>query len=189
MTLAFVRRSLLGAFAAMLLAACAGGGANSAALHQLSAVDYRLGTGDQLRVTIFGEADLSGEYVITDQGAVSFPLVGEVPAAGKTVSEFSADLDARLRQGYVRQPNLAVEVLNFRPFYILGEVTQPGTYPYSANLTVMNAVATAKGFSYRADQRRVYIKHADQTEERAYRLTTSTPVLPGDTIRIGERHF
>jgi polysaccharide export outer membrane protein len=94
-----------------------------------------------------------------------------------------------LRHGYVREPNVSAEIMNYRPFFILGEVSKPGSYPYSSNLTVMNAVATAGGFSYRAEQHKVYIKHADEAREHPYRLNSSTSVLPGDTIRIPERRF
>jgi polysaccharide export outer membrane protein len=90
---------------------------------------------------------------------------------------------------YIRNPNVSVEVLTYRPFFILGEVQRPGTYPYSANLVVMNAVATAGGFTYRANRSRVFIKHAGATDELEYRLDSTTPVLPGDTVRIGERLF
>jgi polysaccharide export outer membrane protein len=89
----------------------------------------------------------------------------------------------------VRQPSVSVDVANYRPFFILGVVQRPGTYPYSANLTVMNAVATAGGFTYRANQSRVFIRHASSSEEASYPLTVATPVLPGDTVRIGERLF
>jgi polysaccharide export outer membrane protein len=150
--------------------------------------EYRLGAGDQLRVTVFGEADLTGEYMVGSQGTLAYPLVGELQAAGLTVAEFTEVLRTALLQ-YLRNPNVSVEVANYRPFFILGEVQRPGTYPYSANLTVLNAVATAGGFTYRANRRRVFIRHANETEERPYRLTITTSVSPGDTIRIGERFF
>jgi polysaccharide biosynthesis/export protein len=150
--------------------------------------EYRLGPGDQLRITVFNEQDLTGQYVVGSQGTIAYPLVGEVQAAGLTVLEFSESLQTAL-QGYLRQPNVAVEVANYRPFFILGEVQRPGTYPYSANLTVLNAVATAGGFTYRANRSRVFIRHANEAEEHAYPLTIATPVLPGDTVRIGERLF
>jgi len=150
--------------------------------------EYRLGPGDQLRITVFNEAELTGQYVVGSQGSISYPLVGDVRAAGLTVLEFTEALQQALTE-YIRQPNVSVEVANYRPFFILGEVQRPGTYPYSANLTVLNAVATAGGFTYRANRGRVYIRHANETEERVYPLTIATPVLPGDTVRIGERLF
>lgn len=151
--------------------------------------EYRLGPGDQLRISVFGEANLSGDFLVSPNGSISYPLVGEVPAQGQTVNEFAASLANVLRNGYVRQPNVTVEVASYRPFFILGEVGAPGTYPYAAGLTVMNAVATAGGFTYRADTRRVYIKHPDEAGERAYPLTSTTPIQPGDTVRIPERRF
>jgi len=112
----------------------------------------------------------------------------EEVSAGLTVAEFTDSLRTALGQ-YVRSPSVSVEVANYRPFFILGEVARPGTYPYAVDLTVLNAVATAGGFTYRANQRRVYIRHASDSDEQGYPLTPSTPVLPGDTIRIGERLF
>jgi polysaccharide export outer membrane protein len=150
--------------------------------------EYRLGPGDQLRVTVFGEPDLTGEYLVGSQGAIAYPLIGEIAASGMTVLEFTEGLRVALME-YLRNPNVSVEVANYRPFFILGEVQRPGTYPYSASLTVLNAVATAGGFTYRANRRRVWIRHANEAEENAYRLEITTPVLPGDTIRIGERFF
>jgi polysaccharide export outer membrane protein len=181
----FVVVGLLGG----LGAACTGRIAPGTATDVALAPTYRLGAGDKLRITVFGETDLTGEYEVNSAGAVAFPLVGDVAASGKTLPEFSAALTDALVPDYLLNANPAVEVLNYRPFYILGEVRTPGTYPYSANLTVVNAVATAEGFTYRANKRVVFIKHADANQERRYRLTTTTPVQPGDTIRIAERIF
>lgn len=150
--------------------------------------EYRLGPGDQLRVTVFNETDLTGQYVVGSRGTIAYPLIGDVQAGGLTVPEFTDALQLALQQ-YIRAPNVSVEVANYRPFFILGEVQRPGTYPYSASLTILNAVATAGGFTYRANRNRVYIRHANEQEERAYPLTIATPVLPGDTVRIGERLF
>jgi polysaccharide export outer membrane protein len=169
------------------LAGCAVGGVGEAPLQQVGA-EYRLGAGDQLRVIVFGETDLTGQFVVGSQGSISYPLVGEVRAAGLTLAEFSVQLQEELST-YIRNPNVSVEVANYRPFFILGEVQRPGTYPYSANLTVHNAVATAGGFTYRANRRRVFIKHASDLEEQEYVLTSSTPVMPGDTVRVAERRF
>ncbi|PHS28250.1 MAG: polysaccharide biosynthesis protein [Robiginitomaculum sp.] len=186
---------LIGMFLVMGLASCASGPAPSAARgpgapSQIrTGADYHLGSGDQLRVIVFGEEDLSGEFVVDGGGQVSLPLVGEVSAKGKTVRQFQRAVEAKLKEGYLTDPRVSAEVLNFRPFYILGEVKSPGEYPYLSGLTVMNAVATAEGFTYRADTRKVYIKRAGEIGEYAYTLTTETPVQPGDTIRIGERFF
>lgn len=182
------RLFLLGMLGTAASACATTGAGDGEALADAAEVEYRLGPGDQLRVTVFNEPSLTGQYQVSDQGAIAYPLVGAITAAGRTLPEFSQELQTAL-QAYVRQPNVSVEVSNYRPFFILGEVQRPGTYPYSAHLTVLNAVATAGGFTYRANEGRVYIKHASESEERAYRLNNSTPVLPGDTIRIGQRLF
>jgi polysaccharide export outer membrane protein len=150
--------------------------------------EYRLGAGDQIRIVVFNEPDLTGPYTVGSQGTIAYPLIGSIRASGLTVAEFTNALQTALAT-YVRNPSVAVEVTNYRPFFILGEVQRPGTYPYSANLTVLNAVATAGGFTYRANRGRVFIRHANENVERAYPLTVATPVLPGDTVRIGERLF
>lgn len=151
--------------------------------------EYRLGAADQLRITVFGEPELSGEYVLDGTGTVSLPLVGEVPALNLTVREFQRAVEARYADGYLREPRINAEVLNYRPFYILGEVRQPGEYPYSNGLTVLNAVATAGGFTYRANESVILIKGAEDTQEFRVQLNAATPILPGDTIRVVERFF
>lgn len=180
------RRALLLTFAAGV--AAAGCTPTRAADTLQQPEEYRLGAGDQLRITVFGEPDLTGQYLVGSQGRIAYPLVGEIDAAGLTLVEFTERLQSAL-SGYLRQPNVSVEVANYRPFFILGEVQRPGTYPYSANLTVLNAVATAGGFTPRANRGVVFIRHAGETDEHAYPLQITTPVLPGDTVRIGERFF
>jgi polysaccharide export outer membrane protein len=156
---------------------------------ETDAQHYRLGSGDKIKVTVFNEPDLSGEFTVSDQGSVAVPLVGSINADGKTLAEFATNLETALRAGYVKEPRVSVEVSAYRPFFILGEVKNPGTYPYSANLTVMNAAATAGGFTYRADTKKVYIKSANEASEQSTKLTGATLVRPGDTIRIPERRF
>lgn len=187
----------------LALAACAGGAtptgaaptqasvsaADQAASAPVNPGDYRLGNGDEVRVIVFGENELSGTFKVDGSGHIALPLVGNMDVAGKTVREFEETLSAKLREGYMNEPKVSAEVANFRPFYILGEVQQPGTYPFTSGLTVQNAVATARGYTYRADQRRVYIKHQGEVKETETRITTTTPVLPGDTIRVPERLF
>jgi polysaccharide export outer membrane protein len=150
---------------------------------------YQLGTGDKLRITVFGEEALTGEFAVGDRGTVSFPLIGEVPAAKHSVAEFKSSLTAALKDGYLLDPRVAVEVLTYRPYYVLGEVGKPGEYPYTSGLTVLNAVAAASGFTYRANTKRVFIKHAGAAAEEKLPLTATQMVAPGDTIRIGERYF
>jgi polysaccharide export outer membrane protein len=148
-----------------------------------------LGAGDRIRVSVYGEAQLSGEFFVSPQGSVAYPLIGDVHAAGRTLPQFSDDIAKRLKEGYVNEPRISVEVLNYRPFYILGEVTRPGTYPFSSDMTVMNAVATAGGFTYRANRGSVFIKRLGRAKEEKIKLRPDTMVEPGDTVRIGERIF
>ena len=149
---------------------------------------YTLGNGDRLRVTVFGEPELTGEYQVDGTGFVSVPLVGEIQATGSTVRAFQQELEAQLiEKQLLVSPRVSAEVINFRPYYILGEVESPGEYPYTDALTVMNAIATAQGFKYRANRRSVWIRGANESEERKVRLSPSLRVQPGDTIRIGER--
>lgn len=186
------RRGLLRALtlgvAAGAIAACSTPSQAQPAANGDPAPEYRLGPGDQLRITVFGETDLTGQYQVGSQGSIAYPLVGEVHASGMTIPEFTDALQTAL-QAYIRAPNVSVEVANYRPFFILGEVQRPGTYPYSASLTVLNAVATAGGFTYRANQGMVFIRHANEDVEHSYPITIATPVLPGDTVRVPERFF
>lgn len=162
-------------------------GAPAPALAQ--SMDYLLGPADKVRVTVYGEPTLSGEFFVTGSGLMSLPLIGEIKAGGLTVGQFQEAVQKALSDGYLKDPRVSAEVLTFRPFYILGEVEKPGTYPYTAGLTVLNAVATAGGFTYRADKKNVYIKHNGDKVEVKGELTPSVQVAPGDTIRIGERFF
>jgi polysaccharide export outer membrane protein len=190
---------LVGLLIGLVLAGCAAAPATTPVLQAGSGGDvtatvrivpeYRLGPADKVRINVFGEEALTGEFTVGNSGKVSLPLIGEVQAEGLTIAELQEAIAEALRQGYINEPRVNAEVLNYRPFYILGEVNTPGEYPYTANLTVLNAVATAGGFTYRADTRRVYIRRADSVGEQAYPLTTNTQVAPGDTIRIGERFF
>ncbi|MCY1646224.1 polysaccharide export protein [Caulobacter sp. SL161] len=153
------------------------------------AVDYLLGPGDKVRVTVYGEESLSGEFFVAGTGLMSLPLIGEIKVGGMTVGQFQTAVQDKLKDGYLKDPRVSAEVLTFRPFYILGEVEKPGTYPYTSGLTVLNAVATAGGFTYRADKKIVYIKRNGDASEVKGELKPSTLVSPGDTIRIGERFF
>ncbi|MBI1260829.1 MAG: polysaccharide export protein [Rhizobiales bacterium] len=151
-------------------------------------LDYKLGSGDKLRVNVFGEDDLSGEFDVTGTGKVSLPLIGQVQAMGLTLDQFSEEVANKLRDGYLTNPKVSVEVLNYRPFYIIGEVTTPGQYPYTNGMTVLNAVAVAGGFTYRANEDKVLITRGD-AKEVEYKLTQAVKVLPGDIVKIPERFF
>jgi len=157
----------------------------STAAHQPTA--YQLGPGDQLRVIVFGEEDLSGEFQVDDTGAVSIPLVGEVSAGGQTLRSFEAAVRARLSEGYLKDPRVSVQVLNYRPFYIIGEVEKGGEYPFVSGMHVLNAVAVAGGFTYRANTSKVFITRGG--EEFLFEVTPELRLQPGDVIRVPERFF
>jgi len=152
--------------------------------------EYRLGPRDKVKVTVFGETDLSGEFVVSGTGQLAFPLIGELKAQGLTSSQLQEAIRARLADGLLRDPRVTVDLLTLRPFYILGEVNKPGEYAYSDGLTLQNAVAMAGGYTYRADSRKVFVKHLDQTEQSvSVQGAPTVAIQPGDTIRIPERFF
>ena len=156
---------------------------------QRAIADYRLGANDQVRVLVFGEDSLSGQFSVGSTGKISMPLIGDVQASGLTITQLQATIADQLKDGYLKDPKVSAEVVTYRPFYILGEVNKPGTYPYTNGLTVQNAVATANGFTYRANTKKVFIKRDNEASEKPYELNGTVPVAPGDTIRIGERLF
>lgn len=184
--------ALLAVIMLMLLAACGGGGGDAPRARLIDdASPYTLGPGDKLRITVFGEETLTGEYGVTGAGDVSFPLIGNIPVAGRSIEDVQAELTKRLGSGYIADPRVSAEIITYRPYYILGEVGKPGQYDFAVGLTVEQAVAAAGGFTYRANSRRVFLKRATDTREMLVDLreTPSFPVRPGDTIRVGERFF
>jgi protein involved in polysaccharide export with SLBB domain len=153
--------------------------------------EYRVSSGDKLHIIVFGEDTLTGDYVITSGGNLTFPLVGNLPAGDKTVEELQNALATKLSDGYVNNPRVSIQVVSFRPFYILGEVNRPGEYPVSTGLTLQQAVASAGGYTYRANTRKIFLKRANEVQEKLLDLRDSEPIVvrAGDTIRIAERHF
>lgn len=154
-----------------------------------AAAEYQLSAGDKVRIIVYNEPTLSNEFTIGSDGMLSFPLIGSINAAGRTTSQLNDEMTQRLGAGYLKSPRLSVEVLTFRPFYILGEVQKAGQYPYAPGMTVLNAVATAGGFSYRAERRIVFIRRSGSAKELPVKIAPDLMVAPGDTIRIGERYF
>jgi polysaccharide export outer membrane protein len=150
---------------------------------------YRLGTGDKLKITVYGEDDLSGEFLVDGSGQVQLPLVGQVKAANLTIHEFVEEVGNSLKGGYLKDPKVSVEVLNYRPFYIIGEVNKPGEYPFETGLNVLGAIALAGGYTYRANDNNLYVRRAGATKEEAMKADATTRVYPGDIIRVAERLF
>jgi polysaccharide export outer membrane protein len=150
---------------------------------------YHLDAGDRLRVVVYGQEGLTNTYAIDAGGSITMPLIGAVPARGKTPAGLAAAIAARLRNGFIREPSVAVEVEAYRPFFILGEVAAPGQYPYVPNMSVESAVAIAGGFSPRARRDRVTLTHTDPSGSMRTVVPLGTAISPGDTVLVGERWF
>jgi polysaccharide biosynthesis/export protein len=150
---------------------------------------YRLDAGDKLRVVVYGQEGLTNTYAIDAGGAITMPLIGSVPARGRTPASLATEISAKLRHGYIRDPSVAVEIESYRPFFILGEVAAPGQYPYVPNMSVESAVAIAGGFSPRARRDHVTLTHTDGSGASRYVVPLGTSLSPGDTILVGERWF
>ncbi len=150
---------------------------------------YRLDSGDRLRITVFEQAGLTNTYMVDQAGYISFPLVGQVPARGRTLPELEKAIAQKLQQGYLRDPDVTIEVDRYRSVFVMGEVGQPGQYSYVAGMTVQNAIAIAGGYSPRANQRDVDITRKINGEIMTGRVSISDPILAGDTIYVRERLF
>lgn len=150
---------------------------------------YKLGPGDRIKVTVYGHEDLSGEFELDTTGTISLPLIHDVPATGITIEDLERSITDKLKPDYLRNPSVTVEVLSYRPFYIIGEVKTPGAYRYSSGMTVLNAVALAGGYTYRARTKAIVITRRDGDEQTEIRASADTVVLPGDVIEIPERYF
>lgn len=152
-------------------------------------VQYTLGAGDAIKVTVFGHTDLSGEFQVDGGGMVALPLIGNVAARGLTVRQLETAIVRVLRPDYLKNPRVNVEVLNYRPFYIIGEVKKPGSYPYVSGMKVINAIALAGGYTYRARENRLYVTRATDQSRAKHRANHQTTILPGDVIEVPERYF
>ena len=150
---------------------------------------YQLDAGDKLRVVVYGQEGLTNTYAIDAAGSITMPLIGAVPARGRTPAGLAAAITAKLRNGYIRDPSVAVEIKSYRPFFILGEVQAPGQYPYVPNMTVESAVAIAGGFTPRAKRNMVTVTHTDAGGSGRYMVPMGTSLGPGDTVFVGERWF
>lgn len=149
---------------------------------------YRLGIGDKLKITVYGEDNLSGAAEVNALGQVSLPLIGEMPAQGLALQEFRDSIARRLADGYIKNPKVTVEMTNYRPIYVHGEVKNGGEFQFKNGVSMRDAVAMAGGYTYRADQSYVYIGREGEPEV-AVSMPADVPVLPGDNIRIPERFF
>jgi polysaccharide biosynthesis/export protein len=161
----------------------------SRAFADAAAAPYTLDAGDRMRVLVFGQENLSNLYVVDGGGRISMPLIGTVPVAGRTTAELEGDIARRLRNGYVREPHVSIEVEQYRPFFVLGEVTQSGQYPFVNGMTAQTAVAIAGGFSPRASRSGVELTRRVDGKVVTGFVPLTYPIRPGDTVTVAERWF
>ena len=154
-----------------------------------TASSYVLGPSDRVRLRVYGEADITGDYEVDTNGYISVPLAGRVKAAGLTTRQLERTVADALSKGLLRDPRVNIEIATYRPFFILGEVKKAGEYPYKSGLTVLDAVASAGGYTYRANESKVVIRRAGSSVEETHSLDAPVLVFPGDNIRIPERYF
>lgn len=154
-----------------------------------TASDYKLGPNDRTRIIVYGQPNLTGEYVLDGNGGLAFPLIGNINARGMTPTELQRAIAAKLDPDFLRNPSVSVEVASRRPFYVVGEVQKPGSYPYVTDMTLLEGIATAGGQTYRANMSSFYIKR--QVNGRTVRVaaTQESRLQPGDTIQVRERFF
>lgn len=183
------RLILLSLGAAMALSACAPG-ANLPPLPASESGAYNLGPGDRLRVITYGEEQLTGDFVVNDAGNIEVPLLGTVEAQGLMVSQLQAEMAAALKsRELIKTPSVAVEISQYRPVFVLGEVARPGSYAYQPKMTVLTAVALAGGFTYRAVKASQSVTRAAEGKATENRATPQSLLLPGDVVDVWERHF
>ena len=151
--------------------------------------EERLASNDKVRVTVYGEPTLSGEFVVDTTGNVAFPLAGQIQASGLTAREFETSITQKLSGRYLVNPKVAVEVLSLRPIYIMGEVKTVGEFQYKSGLNVLSAVALAGGYTPRSNTNVVFIKRANSAQEQEYPASPTIAVYPGDIVRVSERYF
>jgi len=180
---------LCAVLSALLLAACSSYQPAPAAFHASLGKPYLLDSGDQIRVTVFGQDGLTNTYSVDQAGYIAFPLVGSIPARGHTLKQMEAAIAAKLRQGYIRDPDVSVEVERYRPVFIMGEVGAAGQYSYVPGMTAQKAIAAAGGFSPRAYQGNIDVTRTINGKVMTGRVLITDPLLPGDTVYVRERLF
>src|SRR6476469_508062 len=177
---------------ALLVSGCAGRPLSQDEQQSMAAAATaapKLQPGDKIRVTVFGEDKLGGEYEINQSGQISLPLAGTVQARDLTQAELEQALAKKFQSQYLKNPKVTVTIATLRPFYVMGEVTRPGEYPYKSGLNVLTAMAVAGGPTYRASRTSIQIQRLGETSMREYPISASVPILPGAVIRVPERYF
>jgi protein involved in polysaccharide export with SLBB domain len=174
---------------AALVSACGALHSNLTDNPTITETELRLAPGDKVRITVFGEDRLTGEHQIDVSGSLSLPLAGTIPAAGLTKPELEQAVTAQLKSQYLRNPRVTIDVVSYRPFYVLGEVQKPGEYPYRSGLNVLSALAIAGGATYRGHTSKVTIQRSGTKQEQEYPQSPTVLVMPGDVVRVPERFF
>ena len=175
--------------AAAMLAGCSSYRPAPAAFHEVLDHPYRLGAGDRVRITVFEQEGLTNTYAVDQSGYLAFPLIGAVAARGYTTQQIEGQIADKLRQGYLRDPDITVEIDRYRPVFVMGEVGSAGQYSYVPGMTVQKAIAAAGGFSARANQSNVDVTRDINGKVMTGRVLTSDPLMPGDTVYVRERLF
>jgi protein involved in polysaccharide export with SLBB domain len=177
---------------ALLVSGCAGNTLNEAeqqAIVAASTAPAKLLPGDKIKIVVFGEDKLSGDYQVDQSGQISLPLAGTIKAQGLTQSELEQELAKKFRTQYLKDPKVTVTIATLRPYFIMGEVKSPGQFPYQSGLNVLTALAIAGGPTYRASRDTVQIQRQGETSMHEYPVSASVPILPGDVIKVPERYF
>ncbi|WP_414900978.1 polysaccharide biosynthesis/export family protein [Rhizobium cremeum] len=180
---------LLAALALAMLNGCASYKPAPKVFHEATIQPYRLDSGDRLRITVFEQASLTNTYTVDQAGYIAFPLIGQVAARGATLPQLEGVIAQKLRGGYLRDPDVSIEIDRYRSIFVMGEVGQPGQYAYVPGMTVLNAIAVSGGFSTRANQRDVDVTRKINGEILTGRVPITDPILAGDTIYVRERLF
>jgi len=183
------RTATVSAVSALLLAGCAPG-SGLPPLPQTQTGPYTLGAGEQVRVVVFGQTQLTGRFTVSDRGEIAVPLLGQIPASGLTTDQLGASIAEDLKDKKILlDPSVSVEVATYRPVFILGEVVKPGQYPYEPGMTALTTIAIAGGFTYRAQTGYVSILRTIDGHAFEGRATRGEPILPGDVVTVYERYF
>lgn len=172
---------------AVALSGCAAYQPAPAAFHAALQEPYRLDAADTVRITVFEQEGLTNTYAVDQAGYIAFPLIGQVPARGRTGPEIEGDIAARLRNGYLRDPDVSVQIDKYRPVFVMGEVGAAGQYSFVPGMTVQKAIAAAGGYSARAQQMNVDVTRTVNGKVMTGRVRISDPLLPGDTVYVRER--
>ena len=159
------------------------------AVHAQSAGDYQLGSGDTIKITVFGQEDLSIETLLGDSGKIEYPFLGRIQASGKTLTELQQDILGGLKGDYLVNPNVSVTIVEYRPFFIDGEVKKPGGYPFQPGLTVRKAAALAGGFTERASLSKIFIVRSNDPQQTSVNINANALVQPGDIITVRQSYF